>query len=61
MRCSGESARSAAEIAEELGIARATAQRYLAALAQDGKARMTLRYGASGRPEHQYEPLSSPR
>ncbi|QUH01526.1 response regulator [Saccharopolyspora erythraea] len=57
----GESARSAAEIAEELGIARATAQRYLAALAQDGKARMTLRYGASGRPEHQYEPLSSSR
>ncbi|KAA5827119.1 response regulator [Saccharopolyspora hirsuta] len=47
--------RSAAEIAAELGIARATAQRYLAGLAQDGKARMTLRYGASGRPEHQYE------
>ncbi|GAA2785119.1 response regulator [Saccharopolyspora taberi] len=51
----GGQARSAAEIAEELGIARATAQRYLAALAQDGRARMTLRYGASGRPEHQYE------
>ncbi|MEU6129034.1 response regulator [Saccharopolyspora sp. NPDC047091] len=48
--------RSASEIADELGIARATAQRYLAGLAQDGKAMMTLRYGASGRPEHQYEP-----
>lgn len=47
--------RSAAEVAEELGIARATAQRYLAGLAQDGQADMTLRYGVSGRPEHQYE------
>ena len=54
----GDGARSAAEIAEELGIARATAQRYLAALAHDGRARMTLRYGASGRPEHQYETTS---
>ncbi|AHI00331.1 response regulator [Kutzneria viridogrisea] len=48
-------AQSAAEIAAGLGIARATAQRYLAALAQDGAALMTLRYGATGRPEHQYE------
>jgi len=46
--------RSAAEIAAELGIARATAQRYLAALAQSGSAQMTLRYGTSGRPEHLY-------
>lgn len=50
-----EAPRSASEIADELGIARATAQRYLAGLAQDGKVTMTLRYGASGRPEHQYE------
>ncbi|MGW5647288.1 response regulator [Saccharopolyspora sp. NPDC003752] len=57
----GGGARSAAEIAEELGIARATAQRYLAALAQDGRAVMTLRYGASGRPEHQYEPIAATR
>lgn len=57
----GGGARSAAEIAEELGIARATAQRYLAALAQDGRAIMTLRYGASGRPEHQYEPIPTTR
>jgi response regulator of citrate/malate metabolism len=46
--------RSAAEIAGQLGIARATAQRYLAALAQSGSAQMTLRYGTSGRPEHLY-------
>jgi response regulator of citrate/malate metabolism len=45
---------SAAEIATRLGIARATAQRYLTALVQDGTATMKLRYGATGRPEHEY-------
>jgi two-component system CitB family response regulator len=47
-------ARTAAEIAAELGIARATAQRYLAALEQAGSATMSLRYGSTGRPEHLY-------
>lgn len=47
--------RTASEIAESVGIARATAQRYLAALADEGKVRMALRYGSTGRPEHQYE------
>jgi two-component system CitB family response regulator len=46
---------SAAEIAQRLGIARATAQRYLAALAEDGSVTMNLRYGTTGRPEHQYQ------
>ncbi len=45
---------SAADIADQLGIARATAQRYLAALADDGRATMSLRYGSTGRPEHEY-------
>ncbi|QWF80112.1 response regulator [Amycolatopsis sp. CA-230715] len=45
---------SAAEIAGELGIARATAQRYLTALTESGSAVMGLRYGATGRPEHEY-------
>lgn len=45
---------SAAEIANELGVARATAQRYLTALAQAGTVEMRLRYGATGRPEHEY-------
>jgi response regulator of citrate/malate metabolism len=45
---------TAAGIAERLGISRATAQRYLAALAEDGQATMTLRYGSTGRPEHRY-------
>lgn len=52
--------RTAAEIADELGISRATAQRYLAALARDGTAEMRLRYGTTGRPEHRYRWLSSP-
>ncbi|MGI5242049.1 response regulator [Dactylosporangium sp. CA-139066] len=46
--------RTAAEIAAELGITRATAQRYLAALEQEGSATMSLRYGTTGRPEHLY-------
>jgi two-component system CitB family response regulator len=46
--------RSAAEIAMEVGISRATAQRYLAALAESGRVHVTLRYGTTGRPEHQY-------
>jgi two-component system CitB family response regulator len=46
--------RSAAAVAAELGIARATAQRYLASLAESGRATMTLRYGTTGRPEHLY-------
>lgn len=45
---------SAAEMAQRLGIARATAQRYLGQLADAGTARMTLRYGTTGRPEHEY-------
>jgi response regulator of citrate/malate metabolism len=45
---------SAADLADQLGLARATAQRYLAALADEGRARMSLRYGSTGRPEHQY-------
>nr|WP_205861346.1 response regulator [Planosporangium flavigriseum] len=53
LRAAGEP-RSAADIAGQLGIARATAQRYLTALAQGGSARMSLRYGTSGRPEHLY-------
>jgi response regulator of citrate/malate metabolism len=45
---------TAADVADQLGISRATAQRYLAALADDGRAMLSLRYGSTGRPEHQY-------
>jgi response regulator of citrate/malate metabolism len=45
---------AAADVALTLGISRATAQRYLAALADNGRASMTMRYGTTGRPEHLY-------
>lgn len=46
--------RTAASIAVDVGISRATAQRYLSALVEDGVVDVSLRYGATGRPEHQY-------
>jgi response regulator of citrate/malate metabolism len=45
---------SAAEIAEQIGISRSTAQRYLAELARQGAIELRLHYGATGRPEHRY-------
>jgi response regulator of citrate/malate metabolism len=45
---------SAAEVAEAVGISRATAQRYLAYLERHGVVKLQLRYGATGRPEHRY-------
>ncbi|MCX4457367.1 response regulator [Streptomyces sp. NBC_01340] len=45
---------SAQEIAEETGLSRQTAQRYLKLLERTGRARLTLRYGDAGRPEHRY-------
>lgn len=48
----GES--NATAIAERAGVSRATAQRHLAALASKGTVEVSLRYGATGRPEHLY-------
>lgn len=48
---------SAVELAEQVGISRATAQRYLASLAEAGSVKLALRYGSTGRPEHRYELL----
>lgn len=45
---------SAADVADRIGVSRATAQRYLAQLAADGVVTMELRYGSTGRPEHRY-------
>ncbi|WP_330181963.1 response regulator [Nocardia sp. NBC_01503] len=45
---------SAAQVAAAIGISRATAQRYLAALVGTGGVRMQLRYGSTGRPEQEY-------
>lgn len=48
------SAVSAAEVADQVGISRATAQRYLSLLADGGSILMQLRYGSTGRPEHRF-------
>ncbi|SED29916.1 response regulator [Streptomyces sp. PAN_FS17] len=45
---------SSQEIAERTGVSRQTAQRYLKLLARTGRARLTLKYGDAGRPEHRY-------
>jgi len=52
---------SATEIAEQVGISRSTAQRYLAELARQGKVELRLHYGATGRPEHRYRIAGSLR
>jgi response regulator of citrate/malate metabolism len=45
---------SASEIAEQVGISRSTAQRYLAEMARQGRIELRLHYGVTGRPEHRY-------
>ena len=45
---------SAVEVAERVGVSRATAQRDLSWLADDGAVEIQLRYGTTGRPEHRY-------
>jgi len=51
---------SAAEVAETVGISRATAQRYLTFLARHGLVRLQLKYGSTGRPEHRYQATARP-
>lgn len=51
---------SAAEVADAVGISRATAQRYLTYLERHGVLRLQLRYGSTGRPEHRYRRAGSP-
>lgn len=45
---------SAAEVAAAIGVSRATAQRYLAGLAGNQEVAVSLRYGATGRPEQEF-------
>lgn len=56
LACVKQSARpmSVAEVAEAVGVARATAQRYLAALVANEALELQLGYGTRGRPEHRY-------
>ncbi|WP_156688787.1 response regulator [Mycobacterium sp. Marseille-P9652] len=54
---------SAAEVSAAIGISRATAQRYLAALATTAEVTVGLRYGTTGRPEQEFAaaPARRPR
>ncbi|RAU93348.1 response regulator [Mycobacterium colombiense] len=52
---------SAAEVSAAIGISRATAQRYLAALASTGDLTVGLRYGATGRPEQEFVAIDKRR
>jgi response regulator of citrate/malate metabolism len=45
---------SAVETAEQAGLSRVTARRYLDHLTQTQQVELELRYGGSGRPEHRY-------
>jgi two-component system CitB family response regulator len=53
-----QSGLAAAAVADEAGVSRVTARRYLDHLCQLGKAELTMRYGGPGRPEHRYRLLS---
>ncbi len=50
----------AAAVAEEAGVSRVTARRYLDHLCQLGRVELTMRYGGPGRPEHRYRLVTSP-
>jgi two-component system CitB family response regulator len=50
---------AAAEVAEEAGVSRVTARRYLDHLCQLGRAELAMRYGGPGRPEHRYQLVST--
>lgn len=45
---------SAAETAQQVGLSRVSARRYLEHLCSTGQAQKALRYGRSGRPEHRF-------
>lgn len=49
----------AAAVADEAGVSRVTARRYLDHLCQLGRAELTMRYGGPGRPEHRYRLVTS--
>ena len=50
----GDDEASATQVAERVGVSRATAQRHLTALAERRLVRVGLRYGTTGRPEHRF-------
>jgi response regulator of citrate/malate metabolism len=56
---SSDRALSAEEVAQEAGISRVTARRYLDHLARMDRAEVRMRYGSRGRPEHRYRASST--
>jgi response regulator of citrate/malate metabolism len=59
LRASGQPM-SSAELSEEIGVSRATAQRYLSTLANSGEVKVQLRYGTTGRPEQEFLAVDKP-
>lgn len=51
---------SSAEVSAEIGVSRATAQRYLSTLANSGDVKIQLRYGTTGRPEQEFLAVQKP-
>jgi len=49
---------SAQEVGDGVGVSRVSARRYLEHLVESGKAEVTPRYGAAGRPENRYRWLT---
>ena len=45
---------SANDVSDELGLSRATAQRYLSQMVENGQLELALQYGTTGRPIHFY-------
>lgn len=54
-----QSGLAAAAVADEAGVSRVTARRYLEHLCQLGRVELTMRYGGPGRPEHRYRLVSA--
>jgi response regulator of citrate/malate metabolism len=59
LRASGQPM-SSAEVSAEIGVSRATAQRYLSTLANAGEVKIQLRYGTTGRPEQEFVAVEKP-
>ena len=51
---------SSAEMSAEIGVSRATAQRYLSTLSNAGDVKIQLRYGTTGRPEQEFVAVEKP-
>ena len=59
LRASGQPM-SSTELSAQIGVSRATAQRYLSTLASAGEVKVRLRYGTTGRPEQEFVAIEKP-